>query len=129
MQSRLKSAWRRKHGGIGRARHVSAPGGVNGDAESLVEAVAAEQGRVGEDRVDDERLTPVVLADAKLDGVFRGKHKPAVDRLALPFQFLVDHRLVQPRRLTGSAEQEIAFRSELQLLHAFQAEADLLWVR
>ena len=82
------------------AGDVDVAGGVDRDRRGFVEAGAAEQPRVAQDRIDDQRLAPIEAAEGEADGAVGVQHVAAGDGDArLAFQ-LVGER---GRTRTGAA--------------------------
>ena len=75
----------------------------------LINPAAAQVGRIGQHRVDDERLVVVVAAQLEADAV-AGHGKRAIDCDSLVAVHLIEHGLLESGGAVGRAENQIAVR-------------------
>ena len=107
-----------------RPRHVCVAGAIHGDDATTFAVRASQIRRVGQHRVDDERLGGVVCRDLEADPVVSAQDVPALDAPPFAVVLLIDHRLQEPDLAAGEVHDEVALGVDLQPLGALETQRD-----
>ncbi len=108
-----------------RAGDVGVAGSVDRDARDRVGARAAEQRPIGDDGVDHEGPSAVVVADAQADAVVAQQPEVDRDRTAVTVDDLVRHRTVLTQLAAGRRDVQALRGVDLQRARPVECKRDL----